>query len=148
PIPATAKPGDPSHNYPFGATLADLAGHGYREDEFFIEGFSNEYTLNRLETAVIVSGPYAYKTRVIVRRPISASKFNGTVIQEWNNVSEDSDQENDWDWSHEHLMNAGYAYIGVSAQTRGIISPTGLKAFNPTRYGSLNMDANGKFQGA
>jgi hypothetical protein len=148
PIPATAKAGDPSHNYPFGATHADLAKYGYREDEFFIEGFANEYTLNGLSTAVIASGPYAYKTRVIVRRPVSASKFNGTVIQEWNNVSEDSDQENDWLWSHEHLMSAGYAYIGVSAQTRGIVSPTGLKAFNPVRYGSLDMDANGKFRNA
>ena len=69
-------------------------------------------------------GPYPFKTRVIVRRPVSNSKFNGTVILEWLNISEDLDQENDWWWTYEHLMRSGYAYVGVSAQPRGI---TGLK---------------------
>src|SRR6185436_3975417 len=71
PIPATAKPGDPSHNYPFGATHADLAKYGYREDEFYIEGLANEYRLDGFTTgAVVAGGPYAYKTRVTVRRPV------------------------------------------------------------------------------
>jgi hypothetical protein len=144
PVPATVRPGDPSHNYPFGAAHVNLTEYGYREDEFFIEGRANEYTLNGVNTAAVASGPYAYKTRVIVRRPLSASRFNGTVIQEWNNVSSDDDQENDWLWSHQHLMREGYAYIGVSAQWRGI--EKGLKVFNPSRYGSLDADAGGKFR--
>src|SRR5262245_35339386 len=94
PIPVTARPGDPSHNYPFGATQADLAKNGYREDEYFIEGDANEYVSVGTSAAIIApGGPYAYKTRVTVRRPISASKFNGTLILEWNNVSADRDQE-------------------------------------------------------
>ena len=147
PIAATARPGDPSHNYPYGATKADLARYGYREDEFFIEGLTNEYRTDGIKTAVIVSGPYAYKARVIVRRPISAAKFNGTVILEWSNSVVGFYQENDWYWSHEHLMRAGYAYIGVASQARGIESAYGLKAFNPQRYASLDTDAGGKFRG-
>jgi hypothetical protein len=35
PIPATAPPGDPSHNYPFFTTTVDLASQGYIEQEFW-----------------------------------------------------------------------------------------------------------------
>jgi len=33
---------------------------------------------------------------MVVRRPKSASKFNGTVIVEWYNVSQGHDGEYDW----------------------------------------------------
>ena len=45
PIPATAAPGDPSHNYPFFASQFDLAARGYVEEEYFIEGTANRYTI-------------------------------------------------------------------------------------------------------
>ena len=51
PIPATAAPGDPSHNYPFFASQFDLAARGYVEDEYFIEGTANRYTIVPLTTA-------------------------------------------------------------------------------------------------
>ena len=54
PIPATARPGDPSHNYPFFATDQDLRAFGYVEEEYFIEG---------------TAGGHQYKTRIVVRRP-------------------------------------------------------------------------------
>jgi hypothetical protein len=38
PIAAPALPGDPSHNYPFFSTTADLAKFGYVEEEFFFGG--------------------------------------------------------------------------------------------------------------
>ena len=34
----------------------------------------------------IVDGGHPYKTRIIVRRPASPGKFNGTAVIEWNNV--------------------------------------------------------------
>jgi Alpha/beta hydrolase domain len=145
PIPKTAKPGDPSHNYPYGAASINLAQYGYREDEFYIEGAANEYTLSALTNAVVKpGGPYAYKTRVTVRRPVSASKFNGTVILEWNSAAA-MDQETDWSWSYDHMMRRGFAYVGVSAEPRSIDGPYGLKKFNPARYGSLDVNAGGKF---
>ena len=45
PIPATAKPGDPSHNYIFIATNLDIASRGYVEEEFFLGGTANQYTI-------------------------------------------------------------------------------------------------------
>jgi Alpha/beta hydrolase domain len=81
-----------------------------------------------------------------VRRPRSAGKFNGTVILEVNNTAAGRDIENDWYWSHEHLMRRGFVHIGASVHANGIDNPqTGLKQWNPARYGSLSLTANGKF---
>ena len=143
----SGKPGDRSRNYPYLSMQAEVAKQGYREDEFYVEGTANAYVVQPLErTATPDAGnPYAFKTRVIVRRPVSASRFNGTAILEWINISSNADQENDWWWSHEHMMRAGYAYIGVSAQPRGIEGQYGLKKWNAARYRSLNVNAGGKF---
>jgi len=121
PIPSTGRPGDGSRNHPYLSMQSEVARQGYREDEFYVEGTANAYVIQpATNTATPDAGnPYAYKTRVIVRRPVSTGKFNGTVILEWINASANSDQENDWLWSHEHLMREGYAYVGVSAQARG-----------------------------
>jgi hypothetical protein len=148
PIASTASPGDASHNYPFFSMRAEVSARGFQEDEFFVEGQAQAYSDTGPTSAAgtpDAGGPYAYKTRVIVRRPVSAARFNGTVILEWINVASGVDQENDWWWSHEHLMRAGYAYVGVSAQARGLDSPTGLKVWNRSRYGSLDVNASGKF---
>jgi hypothetical protein len=148
PIPATAAPGDPSRNYPFLSMRAEVTAQDYREDEFFVEGRAYAYSVAgpALETAKPdPGGPYAYKTRVIVRRPVSPARFNGTVILEWINIAAGHDQENEWWWSHEHMMRAGYAYVGASAQARGLEPPLGLKAWNPTRYGSLDVNNGGTF---
>jgi len=146
PIPATAAPGDPSRNYPFFSTRQWLDPYGYQEEEFIIEGLATEYIADPDRTATVATGgPHAYKTRVIVRRPKSAGKFNGTVILEWINVTAMHDFEIDWIWSHEHLMRRGFAHIAASVQTNGIDSPRGLKKWNPARYGSLEVTAGGKF---
>ena len=146
PIPATAKPGDPSHNYPFFSATDLLGPYDYVEEEFYVEGLAPAYATARNDTATLApGGPFAYKTRVIVRRPKSATKFNGTVILEWSNVTAMHDFEIDWGWSHDHMMRRGFAYGAVSAQTNGVASPTGLKKWNPGRYGSLDVTAGGKF---
>ena len=148
PIRATAPPGDPSRNYPYFSMQAEVEKRGYREEEFFIEGTAQAFMTDGTSTtppAPAPNGPYAYQTRVIVRRPGSASRFNGTVILEWIRAGA-VDQENDWWWSHEHLMRSGYAYVGVSAQPRSVeLSPTGLKKWSPARYRSLDVTAGGKF---
>ena len=100
-------------------------------------------TPDGLTTATPVSTGHAYKTRLVVRRPKSARDFNGTVIVEWYNVSNQYDQEVDWLQTHEHLVREGYAWVGVSAQRAGIHSATGLRAWNPDRYGSLDVTAGG-----
>ena len=146
PIPVTATPGDPSHNYPFGSTVQWLAPFDYLEEEFYVEGVADVYLADGKVTATLgAEAPHPFRTRITVHRPRTPDRFNGTVILEWNNISGGQDQENEWYWAHEHFMRAGYAHIGVSAQAAGINSPDGLRNWSPTRYGSLDVNAGGKF---
>lgn len=141
PIPGVS-PGDPSHNYPWLATDADLARYGYVEEEYFLCG---------------TTPLGAYTTRILVRRPKSAAAFNGAAVVEWLNVTLGADQDLLWFLSQEHLMREGYAYVGVSAQRGGIYgspddssaSPLpnpfstgtryGMKWWSPGRYAQLEF---------
>lgn len=145
PIPALVPPGDPSHNYPFFSTTADLASYGYVEEEFFFEGTANRYIISDpLTTATIRDGGHPYRTRMIVRRPSSADAFNGTVVLEWQNAAAGYDFDGAWIQSSEHFMRRGYAWIGVSALRAGISQPvTGLKDWSPIRYATLDVTAGG-----
>jgi hypothetical protein len=87
----------------------------------------------------------AFKSRVLVRRPIDASKFNGTVIVEWLNVSGGADGDPGFMYNSEEILREGYAYVGVSAQAVGIegggfsLGGAGqpLKQADSERYGTL-----------
>jgi hypothetical protein len=140
PIPATAIPGQPSHDYPFFATNHDLATNGYIEEEFFIQGTANRYSTPPLTTATIVDSDHPYMTRVVVRRPANSRSFNGTVLVEWYNVTNGFDAENTWFFGWEHILRAGYVWVGVSAQRVGVDD---LKTWNPTRYGDLDVTEGG-----
>jgi hypothetical protein len=141
PIALTAKAPDPAHGYPFNPTYLDLASKGYIEEEFFIEGTANRYKHDGDATGSVIDSGHPYKTRVVVRRPVSAKKFNGTAIVEWTNVTGSRDLEMDWFQSADHFVRAGYAWIGVSAQRIGV---NALKAWSPERYASLDVTEGGK----
>lgn len=143
PIRNTSPVGHHRRGYPFLATDVDLAAVGYVEEEFFISGTATRYATRGTDTGTVISTGHPYKTRILVRRPVSAQKFNGVVIAEWYNVSNQWDQEVDWFQSHEHLIREGYAWVGISAQRAGLHSPTGLKEWSPARYGSLDVTAGG-----
>jgi hypothetical protein len=136
PVRNTTLLKDPTHGYPFNATPLDFKKAGYVEEEFFIEGKANRYITSATANAVPVDGGNAYATRIVVRRPASASKFNGTVIVEWTNVSQGHDHEADWFQASEHFMRNGYAWVGVSAQAVGVQA---LTQWSPSRYGALNV---------
>src|SRR5262245_57432492 len=76
PVKTPVAIGDPSHEYPYSSTIDDLAKYSYIEDEYFIEGTANRYTTPALTTGTVVDSGHPYKTRVMVRRPSAASKFN------------------------------------------------------------------------
>ena len=78
----------------------------------------------------------AYYTRIVVRRPADPKRFNGTAIVEWDNVTNLFDAENVWFFDWEHMMRAGYVWVGVSPQTVGV---TALKKWNPKRYGEFDV---------
>jgi hypothetical protein len=140
PIPATAIPGSPSHNYPWFASNHDLPTHGYVEEEYFFAGTANRYNTPSLTTATIIDSGHPYMTRLVVRRPANPRDFNGTVLVEWYNVTSGWDQDNIWFFDWEHIMDSGYIWVGVSAQRVGV---NWLKTWNPTRYGALDVTQGG-----
>jgi len=150
PIPANVPPGDPSHDYPQLATSLDLArpldlaSLGYVEEEYFFSSTANVYNTPTLATGTIVSSGHPYKSRIIVRRPTSPARFNGTVLVEWVNVTSGYNNDTLVRQSQDHLVRAGFAYVGVSAQRVGVqVPPGGLTEWSPIRYGSLDVTDNG-----
>jgi hypothetical protein len=128
-----------------------LAESGFVEEEFFIEGTATAYTA---ATPLSSDGRWAatpgttapYKTRILVRRPADAKRFNGTVVVEWLNVTAGTDSAPDWTFPRREILRSGYAWVGVSAQWVGVESPNPppfpgaprpLIFFNPARYGTL-----------
>ena len=143
PVARTSPVGDPAHGYPFLATDVNLASAGYVEQEFHISGQATRYSAIGTSTGTVLSTGHPYRTRIVVRRPRSAKAFNGVVLAEWYNVSNQWDQEVDWFQTHEHLLREGYAWVGISAQPVGVHSATGLRAWSPSRYGALDVTAGG-----
>jgi len=148
PIPAPDIPGTPTHNYTFFSSNHDLATHGYVEEEYFFSGTANRYTTSSPPsgqpcptcTATVLSAGNPYTTRMVVRRPANPRDFNGTVLVEWINVTNGFDAENQWFFSWEHILRAGYIWVGVSAQRVGV---NALKTWSPSRYGTLDVTAGG-----
>ena len=140
PITAKTAPGDPAHDYPFFAALEDLKARGYVEQEYFYSGSANRYETPEGATGKAIDGNHKYKTRLLVRRPVEAKKFNGTVIVEWNNVTSGHDLDIDWYQIHDYLIRSGYAWVGVTAQRIGVEA---LKVWSKERYGSLDVTADG-----
>jgi len=132
---------DPESSHPLALT------NGYVEKEFFISGRATAFTASSApksgKWSIARTTSAAYRTRILVRRP-PKSRFNGTVIVEWMNVTE-GESAPDWDYLNPMLMRAGYAYVAVSDQALGINGGTsllggtfpGLKGSDPDRYGSL-----------
>jgi hypothetical protein len=131
---------------PFNASVMDLGRAGYVEEEFFINGTAKTYDIPReqMSNGTPSDASHPFKTRIVVRRPASAAKFNGTVIVEWTNVSEGFDNEVEWFHSQEHFVRSGYAWVGVSAQNVGV---TALKQRMGERYSSLDVTDNGTVAG-
>jgi hypothetical protein len=130
------------HGWPFGAYFGNIGLRAYVEEEYFIAGRATAYKLVGEQSAdgrwtLEPSGAQAYRTRILVRRPLDAKKFNGTVVIEWANVSSGYDIA----FADPVGLYDGYAYVAVSAQIVGLTGfpskPMGLLTWDPERYGSL-----------
>src|SRR6187401_2372972 len=148
-MPAVSAPGSPDHQYPFFSTDIVLANVGYVEEEFQFEGTASTYGAPAADGSVeIAESGIPYRTRMLVRRPAQASRFNGVAFVEWFNVTNQYDTDVLWLYQKEFLIREGYAWIGVSAQNVGLsAAPTGLKAWSPARYGTLDVTNGGKVTG-
>ncbi len=134
---------------PLSAVPTDLAANGYEEQEYFASGTASAFRATSSPSdgrwSIAPTSSAFYRTRILVRRPIDPARFNGTVVVEWMNVSA-GESAPDWDYLNPRLMQAGYAYVGVSAQSLGVNGGTailgtgvtgGLIGTEPARYGSL-----------
>src|SRR4029077_18248408 len=130
----------------FNASVMDLATQGYVEEEYFLQGAGRTYDIPRdqMSNGTPADATHPFKTRIVVRRTTSAARFNGTVVVEWTNVSEGFDNEVEWFHSAEHLVRAGYAWVGVSAQNVGVST---LKQRNAERYRLLDVTDGGTVMG-
>ncbi|MEC4722750.1 alpha/beta hydrolase domain-containing protein [Noviherbaspirillum sp. CPCC 100848] len=147
PIAVNSTPGaGTARDYPFFVTEPqfDLALAGYVEEEFFVQGTATRYQTPTMADAVATSSGHPYKTRIVVRRPVDAKKFNGVVLVEWANVTSGYGIDLHWQYSREYLTREGYVVVRVDAQRVGVHQErTGLKDWSPTRYGSLDVTAGG-----
>jgi Alpha/beta hydrolase domain len=143
PIALTTALRSPDHGYPYNATPIDLAKQGYVEEEFFLSGEANRYSTPAGERGTVLDTNHAYTTRVVVRRPKAAARFNGTAVVEWYNVSQGHDGEFEWFQAYDHFLRSGFAWVGVSAQAAGV---TALKEWSPARYAALDVTRGGTVQ--
>jgi hypothetical protein len=135
---------------PLSAQPLDLSTNGYVEQEYFASGTARALKATSDPSdgrwTVEPTTSAFYRTRILVRRPSQAARFNGTVVVEWMNVSE-GESAPDWDYLNPELMRDGYAWIGVSAQALGVDGGTpilggsaskGLVTEEPARYATLH----------
>ncbi len=126
----------------------DIASLGYADDEFFVSGSASCYAPvgelgsdGRWDAAP--SDVADYTTRIVVLKPSDVTKFNGTVVVEWLNVSAGIDAPAIWFMAHRELVREGYAYVAVSTQQVGIEGGASLgmdmslKKQDPERYWHL-----------
>jgi hypothetical protein len=113
---------------------------GYEQREYFVSGTAYSYEAAGSENdagtwkvAPTASAPF--RTRIVVRTPANPSRFNGTVVVEWLNVSGGGDGAVDSIYLSPELEQAGFAWVGVSAQAVGIDN---LRQQDPARYESLS----------
>jgi hypothetical protein len=121
------------------ASPVDLAAHGYVEEELLLAGTATAYGRagewgkdGRWTATPTTTAPYT--TRAVVRRPTLPSRFNGTVVVEWLNVTSGRDASPDFGYEHAELLRSGYIWVGVSAQSVGV---TSTRQEDPTRYKDL-----------
>lgn len=153
PNPTVEEP--PDKGSPFVAgTILQLKKFDYEQVEYFFSGSANSYA-NTSEMKsdgkweVEAKESAEYKSRMLIYRPTDPSKFNGTVVMEWFNVTGAVDTATEWIMMHTELLRRGYIYVGISAQAIGIEggepplpSPIGmaipLKLMESRRYKSLS----------
>ncbi len=128
----------------------DLAALGYVTEEFFLSGTATSYQRvgeltedGNWQVEHAATAPFT--TRIVVVRPADTSKFNGTAVVEWLNVSAGTDLAADWSALHREIVRGGSAYVGVSVQKVGIEGGPSLAPGTPpikkadaARYGQLS----------
>ncbi len=103
----------------------DIGDVGYVAEEFFVSGAATSYqAAGELgpdgRWSVTPAAVANYTTRIVTLTPKDATRFNGTVLVEWLNVSGGIDAPAVWMMAHREIVRDGYAYVAVSAQRVGV----------------------------
>ncbi|MEC9376215.1 MAG: alpha/beta hydrolase domain-containing protein [Pseudomonadota bacterium] len=158
PVITESSPGDPLsaelRSTPFLAHLGDLSKIGYIEEEYEVSGTGNiyDYIDNDAQSPdiVITESDIDYVTRILIRRPINATQFNGTVYFEILNSTASWDDDIIWRMSYESFVNQGSAYVGITSDPITIDflrNRWGSPEFadrNRSRYENLSIDRFGQ----
>jgi Alpha/beta hydrolase domain len=138
---------------PMGSVVSAIEKVGGVEEEWFFEGDASSFRLVDGGSEYPSDGRWAaerseqqpFLTRMLVVRPSEATRFNGTVVVNWNNVSAGESFEPAQ--SAARLVEDGFVLAGVSAQRVGVegadvAGPPGfempaLKTGDALRYGAL-----------
>ncbi|MET9325633.1 alpha/beta hydrolase domain-containing protein [Tsukamurella sp. NPDC003166] len=136
-----------AHGWPFGVPIGDPADHGYRQDEYFVEGVATAYRPvpgtelgpdGQWETEPASAA--TYRTRIVVHRPVDPARFSGTAYVFWNNVSAGFDIYDGADAPG--LIARGDVFVAVTCQRAGVHGTSqnlGLRTWDPERYGTLSL---------
>lgn len=130
----------------------DLGAHEFVETEYAVSGTAHRFVDAGTDAdpfAVYPAASAPFTTRIVVRRPIAATRANGTVLVEWLNVSSGTDSAPDWTYLATEIVRSGYAWVGVSAQQIGVMGGDssvsglapgggGLAAVDAERYGAMS----------
>ncbi|MGI9325388.1 MAG: alpha/beta hydrolase domain-containing protein [Pseudomonadales bacterium] len=144
-------PGPPeTRSTPFIAWDEDLSRYRYVEQEYQVSGFANlyEYVDNAAQdsTVRVRDADVPYTTRVLVRRPQHAKRFNGTLYLEVLNPTAGWDGDPIWQNTYRQIIRSGGAYVGVTSKPvalnflrDGWGSTPGFAVRNNERYANLEM---------
>lgn len=158
PVPSLSLiPPSTGHGYPYdfvpqsplipGAPYFNLAQLGYVQNEYLMSGTANVYQENGVWGSdghwgvSVGQANRPYTTRMLVRYPTDPSRFNGTVIVEWSNVITGGDQDPVWSEIDNEVLQNGFAYALVTAQSPGM---NDLKTWDAARYGTLGDSNDGQ----
>lgn len=90
-----------------GTEYSDLRKAGYTEEEYYLAGVAPAITA---AGKTLFEAPYV--TRILVRKPTDAARFNGTVIIE--PFSWFGERAAGWILTREILLRRGYAHVGYT----------------------------------
>ena len=129
PVPRLSEPPEGIHGHPLWDAWHELKPFGYQQREYLVSGEA------RAEDGT--TAPYT--TRVVVFRPRSEDRFNGTVLLDWVNVTAQFENAVDILETREMLLREGYAFVHVSVQSAGLCcTPLTPKVWDPVRYESIS----------
>ncbi len=127
------------HGQAAGGLRDDVTQFGYQEKEYLFEGTAKTYPPAALP-------PAPYRSRMIVWTPTDPSRFNGTTVVEWAEVSDFGQFELTVELNY-RIADAREAGLRIRPRERREagrvrhgrqrVRRTSLKAADPERYGSL-----------